>query len=203
MGHLNIENIMAYLDGNATSAEKSEWESHLAVCAACSESKRQAVAMERLLHDEAGFQTPARLVQALKDVFPAGDKPAKPFLADMIASRDFDSFDQPMPAGVRSIATPARQYLFRAGELDVDVKIEPAKGNERITLTGQAMSAASNFVHNAVVRLESDGMVRYRTRTNKLGEFSFEVPNDAYDLSIEINGERIAIPDVHSPGSQT
>jgi hypothetical protein len=53
-----------------------------------------------------------------------------------------------------------------------------------------------SFVHNAVVRLESDGMVRYRTRTNKIGEFSFEVPDDTYDLSIEINGQRIAILDV-------
>jgi hypothetical protein len=203
MGHLNIETIMTYLDGKAGDAEKSEIEAHLAVCAACSESKRQAVAMERLLREAASFQMPARLVQGLKDLFPAGGKPAKPFLAKILASREFDSFDQPMLAGVRSAAAPARQLVFRAGDLDVDLKIEPAKGNERITLTGQVMSQASNFVHNAVVRLECDGMVRYRTRTNEMGEFSFEVPNDSYDLSIEINGERIAILDVHSPGSRT
>jgi hypothetical protein len=190
---------MTYLDGNAPEAEKAKMDAHLAVCAACSESKRQTEALERLLHEEAGFQMPAHLVQGLKDLFPAGSQPAKPFLAQIIASRGFDSFNEPIPAGVRSPAAPPRQCLFRAGEIDVDVKIEPAQGNKRIILTGQVLSDSSNFVHDAVVRLESEGMVRYRTRTNQMGEFSFEVPNDAYDLSIEINGERIAILDVHSP----
>jgi hypothetical protein len=199
MGHLSIKTIMAYLDGKATDAEKSKMEAHLVVCAACSESKRQTEAMERLLHEEADFQTPAHLVQGLKDLFPAGPKPAKPFLAQIIASLGFDSFNEPLLSGVRSVAAPPRQRIFRVGEIDVDVKIEPAKGNKFITLTGQVMSDVSNVVHNAVVRLESDGMVRYRTRTNPIGEFSFEVPDDAYDLSIEINGERIAILDVHSP----
>jgi hypothetical protein len=188
---------MTYLDGKATDAEKSKTEAHLAVCAACSESKSQTEALERLLHEEADFQTPEHLVQGLKDLFPAGPtapKPTKPFLAKIIASLCFDSFNEPMLAGVRSPAVPARQRVFRAGEIDVDVRIEPAKGNKRITLTGQVM----NFVHNAVVRLESEGMVRYRTRTNEMGEFSFEVPNNTYDLSIEVNGQRIAILDVHS-----
>ena len=37
--------------------------------------------MERLLHEEADFQTPAHLVQGLKDLFPvdpAATRPAKP-----------------------------------------------------------------------------------------------------------------------------
>lgn len=199
MEHLSIENIMTYLDGKAADAEKARIEAHLAVCAACSESKRQTEAMEQLLHEETDFQTPAHLVQGLKDLFPAGPRPVKPFLAQLMASLSFDSFNEPLMAGVRSPAAPARQRIFRAGDIDVDVKIDPGKGNKRITLTGQVMSEASNFVHDAVVRLESDGMVRYRTRTNQMGEFSFDVPNEAYDVSVEINGERIAIRDVHSP----
>jgi len=206
MGHLSIENIMTYLDSKATDAEKSKMEAHMAVCAVCSESKRQTEALERLLHEEADFQTPAHLVQALKDLFPAdstASKPAKPFLAQIIASMGFDSFDEPMLAGIRSHAVLTRQRVFRAGEIDVDVKIDPAKGYTHITLTGQVMSEVSNFVDNALVRLESDGMVRYRTRTNEIGEFSFEVPHDRYDLSIEINGQRIAILDVLDDASNS
>jgi hypothetical protein len=153
-----------------------------------------------MLREEADFQTPAHLVQALKDLFPpdsTAPEPARPFLAQIIASLDFDSFSEPMLAGVRSSAALPRQRVFSAGDIDVDVKIEAAQGNKRISLTGQVMSEVSNFVQNAVVRLESDGMVRYRTRTNKMGEFSFEVPNEAYDLSVEVNGQRIAILSVH------
>ena len=108
------------------------------------------------------------------------------------------SFHDPIPAGTRSPAAPPRQCIFRAADIDVDVKIDPGKDNKRISLTGQAISA-TNFVQDAIVRLESQGKIRYRTRTNLLGEFSFDVPNESYDLSIEVNGERIAILDVHSP----
>jgi hypothetical protein len=206
MGHLNIENIMTYLDGTATDTEKFKMEAHLAICAVCSESKGQTEAIERLLHEEADFQTPAHLVQSLKDLFPAGPTapaPARPFLAQIIASLGFDSFNEPMLSGVRTPAAPPRQRVFSAGDIDVDVKIELAKANRCITLTGQVMSDVSNFIQNAVVRLESDGMVHYRTRTNEMGEFSFEVPNDAYDLSIEVNGQRIAILDVHKDASNS
>ena len=154
--------------------------------------------MDRLLRDTAAGQTPPHVVQALKDLFPLdGTKPKMPFLARMIASLSFDNWDQPIMAGVRSIAVPPRQRLYRAGDIDIDVKVEPSMDGKRITLTGQVLSDGSDFFDN-IVRLEHDGMVHYRTRTNVLGEFSFEVPNDTYDLSIEIHGERIAVLDVNA-----
>ena len=114
-----------------------------------------------------------------------GFSAAIPFLANGTIP-----FDQPMLAGVRCPGTAARQRIFRAGDIDVDVKIESAEAGERITLAGQVLSGKSDFFDNAPVRLESQGVVRFRTRTNAVGEFLFEVENETYHLSIELKKER-------------
>jgi len=89
-------------------------------------------------------------------------------------------------AGVMGIESMPRQLLFRAGEVDVDVRIESGADN-RISLSGQVLSEAAPFFENTQVRLESHGVARYKTSTNPVGEFSFdEVPQDTYHLSMDL-----------------
>jgi hypothetical protein len=108
----------------------------------------------------------------------------------LIAKLVFDSFEQPLTAGVRAgvmgTGTIPRQLLFRAGQVDVDVRIESGADN-RISLSGQVLSDSVPFFENTPVRLESHGVSRYKTRTNPVGEFSFdEVPEDTYHLSMDL-----------------
>jgi hypothetical protein len=127
---------------------------------------------------------------------------AKGSLRRLIASLVYDTYDQPMLAGVRRVGAPPRQLLFRAGEVDVDVKIESMEANDRITLVGQVLSNATKFFDNTPVKLESHGIVRYRTRTNPVGEFSFdEVPKDTYHLSVDLPEGQITLFCVHRSNS--
>src|SRR5262249_21158891 len=115
-------------------------------------------------------------------------------LPKFIASLVFETFDQPMFAGVRRVGTPPRQLLFRAGDGDIDVKIESIDPNDMITLVGQALSSGSKFLENTPVQLESHGMVRYRTDASVVGEFSFdEVPKDSYHLSVDLPEGQITL----------
>jgi hypothetical protein len=119
-------------------------------------------------------------------------------LPRFIASLIFDTFEQPMFAGVRRVGAPPRQLLFRAGEVDVDVKIESMEANDRITLVGQVLSGGTKFFDNTPVKLESHGIVRYRTKTNVVGEFTFdEVPKDTYHLSVDLPEGQITLFCVH------
>jgi anti-sigma factor RsiW len=200
MRHVSTESILTYLDGKATDAEKSELEAHLAVCAECSESKKQIQALELRLRQEPGFEPPARAVQAWIDLFPSSPEPQKGSLRQIIASLIYDSFDQPLLVEERGVAAgprPSRPSLYRAGDIGVDVKIEVTEADERITLAGQVLSGSSTFVDNAAVGLESGGVMRYQTRTNESGEFSFDVPKDTYHLSVELPEGRVTIFDVH------
>lgn len=204
MRHLSIEDIIAYTDGTATETAQGASESHLAVCTDCKELQQEFQVLLMRMREDASFEPPADLVKWAVDLFqpvvqpqPEGGK-----LRRLIASLVFDTYDQPALAGVRRVGVPPRQLLFRAGEVDVDVKIESMEANDRISLVGQVLSNADKFFDNTPIKLESHGIVRYSTKTNVVGEFSFdEVPKDTYHLSVDLPEGQITLFCVHRGNS--
>jgi hypothetical protein len=202
MKHVDIENIINYLDGQGTDIERSALETHCAACQDCLALKQEFHGLISALREDSTFEPPAELVQWGVDLFQPVFQPEKGGLRKIIASLVFDTFDQPIVAGVRRVGAPPRQLLFRAGDVDVDVKIESMEANDRITLVGQVLSTATKFFDNTPVKLESHGIVRYRTKTNVVGEFSFdEVPKDTYHLSVDLPEGQITLFCVHRGNS--
>ena len=202
MRHLTVENLMNYMEGLGSDVENSTAVAHLATCRECSELKQEFQILVAQLREDSSFEPPAELVQWGKNLFQPIMQLETGGLRKIIASLVFDTFDQPMLAGVRRVGAPPRQLLFRAGDVDVDVKIESMEANDRITLVGQVLSSATKFFDNTPVKLESHGIVRYRTRTNVVGEFSFdEVPKDTYHLSVDLPEGQITLFCVHRGNS--
>src|SRR6266478_553114 len=201
MRHVTVENLIDYIEGQASDVEKSTLESHVATCRECVELKQEFQALITRLQEDASFEPPAELVQWGINLFQPVTQPQGLVsgLRKFIASLVFDTYDQPMVAGVRRVGVPPRQLLFRAGDVDVDIKIESMEANDRITLAGQVLSTTSKFLDNTSVKLESrQGVVRYRTITNPVGEFTFdEVPKDTYHLSVELPEGEITLFCVH------
>jgi len=202
MRHVTAEAIVDYLDGRVAGPDQAAIEGHLASCADCEELKQEVHLFVSWLQNDAAFEPPADLVQWSINLFQPLATAKRDGIRRMIASLVFDTFDQPMFAGVRRVGTPPRQLLFRAGEVDVDVKIEAMEANDRITLVGQVLSGGAKFSDNTPVQLESRGIVRYRTRTNVVGEFAFdEVPKDTYNLSVGLPEGQITLFCVHRGNS--
>jgi len=204
MRHVTVENLIDYIEGHGSNVENSTLDNHVASCKECGELKQEFHAIISRLREDASFEPPAELVQWGINLFQPVVQPQGVVsgLRKFIASLVFDTFDQPMLAGVRRVGTPPRQLLFRAGDVDVDVKIESMEANDRITLVGQVLSSAAKFFDNTPVKLESHGIVRYRTRTNLVGEFSFdEVPKDTYHLSVDLPEGQITLFCVHRGNS--
>ncbi len=202
MRHVTAEVLVNYIDELCTDAEKATIDNHLTSCSDCTELKQELQSLVSRLRQEASFDPPADLVQWGVNLFQPVMQPRTGGLPKFIASLVFDTFDQPMFAGMRRVGTPPRQLLFRAGEVDVDVKIESLEANDRITLVGQVLSGAAKFFDNTPVKLESHGIVRYRTKTNVVGEFSFdEVPKDTYHLSVDLPEGQITLFCVHRGNS--
>jgi hypothetical protein len=191
------------MDGQPTDVEKSTLEEHLTSCTECRELKQEFQNLTTRLREDSSFEPPADVVQWSVDLFqPVMQPESKGRLRKIIASLVFDTYDQPMLAGVRRVGAPPRQLLFRAGDVDVDVKIESMEANDRITLVGQVLSSTAKFFDNTPVKLESHGIVRYRTQTNVVGEFSFdEVPKDTYHLSVDLPEGQITLFCVHRGNS--
>lgn len=203
MRHVTVENLINYMDGQPTDVEKSTLDTHLAACAECTELKQEFQALMTRLREDSSFEPPADVVQWGISLFqPVMQPESKGTLRKIIASLVFDTYDEPALAGVRRVGAAPRQLLFRAGDVDVDVKIESMEANDRITLVGQVLSSTAKFFDNTPVKLESHGIVRYRTRTNVVGEFSFdEVPKDTYHLSVDLPEGQITLFCVHRGNS--
>jgi hypothetical protein len=205
MRHVNAENLMEYIDGQATSEAKVTIESHLSECSDCLQLKQELGQFVFQLQQDATFEPPAELVQWGMSLFQPMLQPKQTIggkIRKFVASLVFDTFDEPMLAGVRRVGAPPRQLLFRAGDVDVDVKIESMEANDRISLVGQVLSNTEKFFDNTPVKLESHGTVRYKTMTNFVGEFAFdEVPKDTYHLSVDLPEGQITLFCVHRGNS--
>jgi len=199
MRHLSIENLITYNDSRTLAAEKPSVEQHLADCSECSEVRLELQNLVSRLQQDSACEPPADLVQWGIELFQPVMQPASGGkIRKIIAALVFDTFEQPALAGLRRVGAPPRQLLFRAGDVDVDVKIESMEANDRITLVGQVLASGSKFFDNTPVKLESHGIVRYKTRTNLVGEFSFdEVPKDTYHLSVDLPEGQITLFCVH------
>lgn len=187
MRHLRVETILDQIENKGNAADHARQAEHLAECGKC---QNKSIELQELLtfmaEDAANEPSPTTLswsIEIFQPVLRPAGSPVR-----RIAKLVFDSFQQPMAAGVRAAVAGSapRQLLFRAGDVDVDLRIESGVDN-RISLSGQVLSEAVPFFENTPVRLESHGVARYRTRTNPVGEFSFdEVPQDTYHLSMDL-----------------
>src|SRR5262245_53877073 len=101
MGHVSVENLVNYLDGSASESETAALDNHLSTCAECGVLKREFQALMLQLREDATFEPPADLLQWGVDLFQPIVQPQSGGLRRIIASLIFDTFDQPMLAGVR------------------------------------------------------------------------------------------------------
>src|SRR5438128_11128320 len=49
----------------------------------------------------------------------------------------YDSFREPLPAGLRTQQRLSRQYLYQAGDYSLDARLENERGSPRVALVGQ------------------------------------------------------------------
>jgi hypothetical protein len=190
------------MDELGSDEAKAAIASHLSSCQDCAQLKQELQSLLFRLREDTSFEPPAEVLQWGINLFQPVMRQETGGLPRIIASLVFDTFDQAGFAGVRRVGAPPRQLLFRAGAVDVDVKIESMETNDRITLLGQVLSGEAKFFDNVPVKLESHGIVRFRTKTNVIGEFSFdEVPKDTYHLSVYLPEGQITLFCVHRDNS--
>jgi hypothetical protein len=198
MQHVSAEEITDYFQ-NPTGETGRRVEGHLTSCPDCASLIDDFRHLVTFLQSDSRFEPPADLVRTALGFFqPLVRLPKEGRLRRIIASLVFDTVDQPLPAGVRHAGVAPRQLLFRAGDVDVDVKIESFESQGKISLLGQVLSKGEKFFDNTPVKLESHGEVRYTTRTNAVGEFSFEeLPTDTYHLLVELPEGQVTMFCVH------
>lgn len=100
----------------------------------------------------------------------------------------FDSFLQPSPVGIRASQLHGRQFIYQAGDLMVDLSLEPPQTDGGpISLVGQLMDSARPERDLGAFSVGLQGSKRpiAMTAANKFGEFRFEFGMEQ-DVKLEI-----------------
>jgi len=115
---------------------------------------------------------------------------AKEVVADLI----YDSFNEPLPIGVRRRDLPARQTLYATENLQLDLKIEV--GEEKGLIIGQIVASKGGLeITDVRIELSERGLVIDEAKTNALGEFIFQdLPKGNYELQIVLSDTMVRLP---------
>ena len=176
---------------------------HLAAdCSKCKTALDAWSRVRRLASAEDAYAPPENLVRLVKLGFDSKLRyqsrawtPANWIPANLV----FDSFAQPLPAGVRSATLSAWQVVYEAEALTVDLRFGHRAQFKTIHLVGQVFDkrAARVWQTNATIELSTEhGQLVATTAVNAMGEFHIEFkPQDHLWLSVKAAGRNtVRIP---------
>ena len=191
------EQVFADLVRGIETQAQAELRSHLASqCPQCVETFKVWSRLQAVVQKETDYCAPENAVRMAKLEFEAQRAGEREIPVSLV----FDSIAQPALAGVRSSgAVAARQMVYEAEGMMVDLRFDQRPGSKAISLIGQVLDrqgARRSLAHAPVMLWTEKGLVLTETRTNGFGEFhlEFEV-QDHMRLSIQaFGGNVIRIP---------
>jgi anti-sigma factor RsiW len=193
--HIPFARLADLAEGRLSPEETAADRAHLEGCTSCSAQAAQLGHLAALMRADTSEDAPAALVADVVRMFRARRTQAEPgLLRRLVAALTFDSSSLTPAFGVRSgQAAPARQLLFSAGDLDVDLRL--ARGAEGWTVSGQVLGPCSG---GEVELIGSDGATVARAALNELCEFTLlpPTPDGTYALRLRLDGTEVEIPEL-------
>ena len=171
-------------------------QSHLETCERCREDLNWYEWFGQFAVTEKQYEPPAWVLTNAKNVFrlrkPGIVKVAKEIIARLV----YDSFSEPLPAGVRRREVSSRQTLYATDSMHLDLKIE--LGDEKGQIIGQVIADKGELeICGLRIELTQRGRVTNESNTNALGEFVFDdLPKGNYELQIVLDDRMVKTPTV-------
>lgn len=198
MKHFDITRWADFIRGTGSREEQEEMQEHLLTgCESCARMRDLLQRFgETLLSAEATPVVPAAVVQRAEAIF-ALRQPEKIGFAQVLARLVYDSFREPLPAGIRTGRSASRQVLYEAGEICIDLRLEFENGGALVSLVGQVSNRQQPHQSLAGVPLVlmSGPELLARTLTNQYGEFQLEYePRTSLSLHLGSQEHWIQVP---------
>jgi hypothetical protein len=192
MKHFTTEEWIDFANEAVAKTRRQEMERHLeGGCPRCKKTVSLWQKVRQTAKSAANCQPPEDAVRIAKAGFAGnrlhGKRAKAPGLVDVL----FDSFLQPLAAGVRSSESGIRQMLYRAEPYQVDLHIEAKRGANKIVVTGQLLDLRNpdlpgRDVPVVISNLRGDVV---QAITNEFGEFREEIRSSS-DLELKFLGEQ-------------
>lgn len=199
MQHYRDENWIDFARGLAPKELRNAMQAHLTDgCEPCAREFALWGSVSEFASSESQFTPPAGLVRTIKLALPAGNSSPATSRIREFATLVFDSFQNPLPVGVRGTQMTARQLLYKAGPVLIDMRLESLDESGRCSLIGQVVRSEKDRegMSDLSVHLLRGQNELANTHTNSLGEFALEY-EAAWDLQVAL--EVSPVKDVYIP----
>ena len=181
----------------AAPAARLRMERHLAEgCARCRRSVTLFQRVSETALTDASWDVPADVIDLALDIFPVRPEQVSRPVHRLLARLVFDSFREPLPAGVRASRGLSRQVLYRAGSYFIDLRLDSTAATRRVSLVGQVVrrGAAGTSTRMASVALVDGRTVISHAPVNSFGEFQVDYDSKAkVRLRVVLDAGRTAV----------
>jgi anti-sigma factor ChrR (cupin superfamily) len=176
MTHYEFAEWLDYARGLGDAAAREAMQAHL--LDGCQECRSTLAALEAFagaVVADVAFEPPADVVRCAHALFAQLRPERVRSLPRILARLVEDTFRQPLPAGVRANVRSARQALYQAGRVFVDLRVEQRPGNREVVVVGQVLRPGreETGTHQPVV-LTAGSDVLTTAVCNDYGEFHLE-----------------------------
>ncbi len=196
--HYATEAWVNFVNGQISTEQKAAMQTHLNVdCESCSQAFQLWQRVSQAAQRESKYEAPESAVTHVRNAFVM----AQPWKAQGrldIPRLVLDSFWRPAVAGVRSTATVPRQVIYRAGEVLVEMQLEPVPHTDGVNIAGQVFrtDGQDDGLSGIKVIVSTPKAALAHASTNRFGEFQLSfVPENDLRISFGIvDGKELAIP---------
>ncbi len=193
--HIPFARLADLAEGRLTAAETAAARGHLEGCGACAGQAAELERVTGLMRADTSEDAPRDVLFNAVQLFrsrPPVAAETHGLLRRLVASLSFDSGARTPAFGLRSSANAAaRQLLFSAGDVDVDLRLVPS--GDGWAVSGQVLGECA--AGRVELFAEGDDTSAARADLNDLCEFTLPtVPAGTYTLRLTLDDAEIEVP---------
>ncbi len=176
--HYDAAQWVDFVRGLTKQTDREAMQAHLETgCEKCRQIAQLFAQVQKRAGADAKYQVPDYAVRSARALYTLQQPEEVSLLPRTIAKLVYDSFREPLLAGVRSRqVSMVHQLMYTAGAYCVDLRLEQERGAPHISMVGQIVNRehSATGVANVRVFLFSRSSVLAQDTSNDFGEFAME-----------------------------
>lgn len=179
--------------------QHQEMFSHLqAGCSKCKNIKELLERFAMICKSETAYGVPEAVERSVKAFFALNRQPQVSLFRRVLGDRSYDSWEAPLPVGLRTGHQISRHVLFQAGDYSVDLRFEHERGSASMVMVGQIANRRipEELMAHVPVILFSGSRELTRSLSNSFGEFQLEYTPQAnlnLRVPLEARGQELEV----------
>ncbi len=168
-------------------------QAHLDTCPECQNKLGWMRTVDSMRRNESEYEPPGAVLKRAISIGSAPPTTARSSASPIIADLVYDSFSDPLPAGIRREDLASRHLTFKSNDLELKLQIRTS-GEERLLVAGQIVSESA-LPADVEVTLDAGEEGVHQTAANEWGEFLFDdLRRAGYSLRVHLRDRILFVP---------